>query len=55
MFSPELIAAARGLIPADTVYRNSKIFNPFTCSWDGGDLAVKEGLVIGIGDYRGIH
>jgi adenine deaminase len=49
-----LIEAARGTVPADMVFKNAKIFNPFTCSWDEGDLAVKDGLVLGIGDYTGI-
>lgn len=49
----KLIPAARGMIPADLVLRNAKIFNPFTCSWDAGDLAIKDGIVLGTGDYSG--
>ncbi|MFA4861954.1 adenine deaminase [Methanoregula sp.] len=49
----DLIEAARGLIPADTVFKNARVFNPFTCVWEKGDLAVKDGRVLGIGDYAG--
>ena len=52
-FSQSLIAAARGIIPADTVYTGASIFNPFTLSWEEGNLAVKDGRVLGIGEYTG--
>lgn len=48
-----LIAAARGAAPADLVCENAKIFNPFTCSWDEGNLAIKDGRVLGTGTYNG--
>jgi adenine deaminase len=48
-----LLEAARGMVPADTVFRNALIFNPFMCGWEHGDLAVKNGVVLGIGDYTG--
>jgi adenine deaminase len=48
-----LVEAARGGGPADAVFCNAEIFNPFTCTWEHGDLAVKDGIVIGTGDYRG--
>lgn len=46
------IAAARGTVNADLVIMNAKIFNPFTCSWDAGDLAIRGGYVLGTGKYR---
>jgi adenine deaminase len=49
----DLIEAARGNVPADVIFTGAKIFNPFTCSWDQGTLAVKDGIVLGIGDYTG--
>ena len=49
-----LIDAARGLVKADVVYSNTELFNPFTCEWERGSLAVTNGLVVGIGDYRGL-
>jgi adenine deaminase len=48
-----LLEAARGLVPADIVFRNALIFNPFTCDWEEGNLAVKNGVVLGTGDYTG--
>ncbi|NMB77908.1 MAG: adenine deaminase, partial [Methanomicrobiales archaeon] len=47
-----LIAAARGQVPADLVIANATIFNPFTCAWDKGDLAIKDGIVLGMGSYE---
>jgi adenine deaminase len=52
-FSKEMLDAARGLIPADTVFKNAAVFNPFTTDWETGTLAVKNGLVLGIGQYTG--
>jgi adenine deaminase len=47
----DLLDAARGLVPADIICKNAGVFNPFTCSWETGTLAVKDGIVLGIGDY----
>jgi adenine deaminase len=52
-FKKDLIDAARGLSPADSVFKNAAVFNPFTLSWDEGTLAIKDGVILGIGDYRG--
>src|SRR5512136_1235641 len=49
----DLLEAARGLVPADIICKNAGIFNPFTCSWEQGTLAIKDGIVLGIGDYAG--
>ncbi len=49
-----LLDAACGTIPADSVFFNAEIFNPFTCRWERGNLAIKDGIVLGTGDYRGI-
>jgi adenine deaminase len=50
-FRKNLIDAARGISPADAVFKNARIFNPFTLSWDEGTLAIKDGIVLGNGDY----
>jgi adenine deaminase len=50
-FRKDLLDAARGLVPADIICKNAGIFNPFTCSWEMGTLAIKDGIVLGIGDY----
>jgi adenine deaminase len=52
-FSKPVIDAARGIVPADVIFEDATIFNPFTCSWDEGTLAVKDGIVLGMGDYEG--
>jgi len=53
---PHLIPAARGLVPADIVYRNAEIFDTFSCTWEHNDLAVKDGIIVGIGPgYRGVR
>jgi len=49
----EWIAAATGERPADHVFSNATIFNPFDCTWEEGDIAVCDGVVVGIGSYRG--
>jgi adenine deaminase len=55
LFSKDMIDAARGLAPADTVFCGASIFNPFTGSWESGDLAVSNGRVLGSGDYEGLR
>jgi adenine deaminase len=52
-FQKSLIDAARGITLADAVFKNASIFNPFTCSWDERTLAVKDGIILGTGDYQG--
>ncbi|MBN1432167.1 MAG: adenine deaminase [Methanomicrobiaceae archaeon] len=44
---------ALGEKPADKVFFNSLLFNPFSCSWDSCNFAVSDGIVIGTGDYSG--
>lgn len=53
---PRLIPAARGMEPADVVYRNASIYDAFSCTWEHNDLAVKSGTIVGIGhSYTGVH
>ncbi len=47
------IGQARGLEPAEQVFRNAELFNPFTCGWERTDIAVSRGLVVGLGRYNG--
>ena len=47
-----LVKASRGEIPADVVYDNGQVYNPFTCEWTVSSFAVKSGFVVGTGDYR---
>lgn len=48
-----MITAARGLSPADVVVRNAELYDPFTCSWEHADFAIKDGIVLGSGNYSG--
>ena len=52
-FRKGLLDATRSLVPADIICKNASIFNPFTCAWEKGTLAIREGIVLGIGDYSG--
>jgi len=53
---PDLIPAARGTKPADMVYRDAEIFDAFSCTWEHNDIAIKSGIIVGLGrSYRGIR
>ena len=43
--------AARHLEPADILLKNAKIVNVFTDRVEEGNVAIKEGMIVGIGDY----
>ena len=45
--------AARKLIKSDLVLKNAKIVNVFTDRVEEGNVAVKNGMIVGIGDYEG--
>ena len=47
--------AARKLEKADLVLKNAKIVNVFTDRVEEGNVAVKNGMIVGIGDYEGIE
>jgi adenine deaminase len=47
----ELIAAARGEMPADVILKNAKIVNVFTGEVEEGDAALYGGRIAGIGKY----
>lgn len=49
----ELIDVARGVAPADLVFRNATYLNVFTGVFETGSIAVKGGVIAGIGDYSG--
>ncbi|HOI12862.1 MAG TPA: adenine deaminase [Methanoculleus sp.] len=51
--TPGGLAAARGLEPADAVFSGAEVFNPFACAWERVDFAVKDGCVVGLGEYEG--
>lgn len=47
------IRVAKGLEDADLVLKHGKIVNVFTEDIQEGDVAVCEGMIVGIGSYRG--
>lgn len=49
----EMILAARGDLVPDLVLKNARIVNVFTNEIEPGDVAVKDGYIVGIGDYEG--
>jgi adenine deaminase len=51
----QVLAAARGDLPCDLVLVNGMLVNTFTCEILKGDVGVKNGIVVGIGDYRGVE
>ncbi|OWR27729.1 adenine deaminase [Saccharibacillus sp. O23] len=48
-----VIAAAGKRVPADLVIANGRILNVFTGGWMRGDIAVTDGMIVGIGEYEG--
>ncbi|MFC0524316.1 adenine deaminase [Pontibacillus salicampi] len=49
------IAVANKDIPADIVVKNGYIIDVFNGELLSGDLAIAEGLIVGIGEYEGEH
>ncbi len=47
--------AARRLEKADLVLRNAKIVNVFTDRVEEGSIAIKNGMIVGIGDFEGVR
>ena len=48
-----IIAVAAGREPADLVLKNATYLNVFSNELCRGDIAVAEGLIVGMGEYRG--
>ena len=47
-----LIAVARGELPADLILANARIINVFNSEIEEGSVAVCGGMIAGIGDYK---
>jgi adenine deaminase len=47
------LAVARGDEPADIVVSGGKVFSVFTREWLDTDIAIADGFVVGLGDYKG--
>ena len=50
-----VIAVAAGREPADLVLKNATYVNVFSNELCHGDIAVAEGLIVGMGTYNGIE
>ena len=48
-----LLAVARGDEPADRVLSGGRVLSVFTREWLNADVAVVDGRIAGVGDYRG--
>ena len=48
-----LIASAAGETEADLVLKNGKVLNVFAEELEEGDIAIKDGIIVGIGSYSG--
>ncbi len=51
----ERIQAANNIKKADLVIRNARIVNVFTRQLMTGDVAIVDGVIVGIGEYEGIE
>ena len=47
------ISAAAGRTKAELVLKHAKIVNVFTETIEEGDIAIEDGIIVGIGDYEG--
>ncbi|PSL41806.1 adenine deaminase [Planomicrobium soli] len=50
-----LIQVSNKQKPADIVIRNGRIVNVFTKELTSGDIAIADGVIVGIGDYEGLQ
>ncbi len=51
----ERVKAAQGEILPDLVIRNTSYLNVFTESFEQADIAIKNGMIVGVGRYRGVR
>ncbi|MFH5881815.1 adenine deaminase [Liberiplasma polymorphum] len=49
-----IMQKARGLEKAELVLKNGRIINVYTNEIEAGDIAIENGMIIGIGNYDGI-
>lgn len=49
------IEAARGDIPPDLVLKGGRVINVFSCEILHADVAVHDGMIVGIGEYEGVQ
>ncbi|MDD3712635.1 MAG: amidohydrolase family protein, partial [Candidatus Izemoplasmatales bacterium] len=49
----KLLKVAKGEVLADLVIKNAKIINVFSKTVDKGNIAISDGIIVGVGDYSG--
>ncbi|MCF0248014.1 MAG: hypothetical protein HUJ86_05335, partial [Synergistes sp.] len=49
MNNKNLLKYARGEEPCDLLFKNAKFANLYTMEFEKGDIAVKDGIIVGIG------
>jgi adenine deaminase len=49
---PELISVAKGDAPSDLILANARVVNTFTGEVEKADVAIYDGLIAGVGEYR---
>ena len=54
-FDSKMAQAGMGIRPAHTVFRGGQIVNVFTGEVYRADVAVENGMIVGIGSYAGEH
>ncbi len=52
MDAQKMAAVARGDAPADLLLTNARIINTFTAAIEEGNVAISQGRIAGVGDYR---
>jgi adenine deaminase len=45
------IKVARGLAPADLLFKNARVVNVFTSDIENASVAISDGIIAGVGDY----
>lgn len=53
MNEKRLLEAARGVAAADLVLKGGTVVNVFSGKTEKADLAIAQGIIVGLGDYRG--
>lgn len=49
----ERLNASAGRQKADTVIKNGKIMDVFNQEWISADIAITDGVIVGLGEYEG--
>lgn len=55
MYSKEIAQIALGKIKAPLVFKNAKVVQVFTNEIISADIAVCDGMIVGVGDYEGVR